>query len=80
MKSRVNPGKGRIEATDPIMEAIFKAALEKYRLGEQKYGPYHPLTDGRDMITEAEEEILDAINYLGMFLIKLRAMKKNPGE
>jgi len=62
------------------METIFKAALQKYRAGEQKYGPYHPLTDNRDMIRETEEEILDAINYLGMFLIKLRAMKKNPGE
>lgn len=37
------------------METIFQAALDKYRAGEQKYGPYHPLTDDRDMITEADE-------------------------
>lgn len=62
------------------MEAIFKAALEKYRLGEQKYGPYHPLTDSRDMITEAEEEILDAINYLAMLLVKLRAIRNRTDD
>ncbi len=57
------------------MEAIFRAALQKYRAGEQKYGPYRPLTDNRDMLTEAEEEILDAINYLAMMLMKLRAIR-----
>ena len=61
---------------EPI-EAIFEDALQKYRRGEAKYGPYDPTTDTRDMLQEAEEEILDAINYLAMFLMKLRAL---PGE
>jgi len=62
------------------MEAIFRAALQKYRAGERKYGAYHPLTDDRDMITEAEEEILDAINYLAMMLMKLRAIRVKSGQ
>ncbi len=62
------------------METIFRAALEKYLAGEQKYGPYRPLTDDRDMITEAEEEILDAINYLAMLLVKLRAIRNITGD
>ncbi len=62
------------------METIFAAALQKYRTGERKYGPYNPLIDGRDMITEAEEEILDAINYLAMLLVKLRAVRNRIGD
>jgi len=62
------------------MEAIFRAALDKYRAGEQKYGAYHPLTDNRDMLTEAEEEILDAINYIAMLMLKLRAIKNKSGQ
>ena len=44
------------------IEDIFAAALTKYREGAGKYGRYEPLTDSRDMIREAEEEILDGIN------------------
>ncbi|MFA6414093.1 MAG: hypothetical protein WCW53_15530 [Syntrophales bacterium] len=57
------------------MTAIFQSALSKYRKGALKYGDYDPLTDRRDMAGEAEEEILDAINYLAMFLMKLRAIR-----
>ena len=55
------------------LEDIFAAALAKYREGVGKYGRYEPLTDSRDMIREAEAEILDAINYLAMFLMKIKA-------
>lgn len=58
------------------MATIFKDAVKKYQAGEQKYGKFEPMTDQRDMITETEAEILDAINYLAMFLMKIRAMGK----
>jgi len=61
------------------IEAVFQEALQRYRAGEKKYGPYDPGTDARDMIREAEGELLDAINYIAMFLMKLRAMKVDTG-
>lgn len=56
--------------------SILYAALDKYQAGAKKYGPYDPETDQRDMLQEAEEEILDAINYLAMLLVKIRAAGK----
>lgn len=58
------------------MTAIFESALQKYRKGALKYGTYDPATDRRDMIIETAAEILDAINYLAMFLIKLRVERE----
>lgn len=54
---------------------VFEAALRKFERGAAKYGPFDPEADGRDFLQEAEAELLDAINYLAMFLIRLRAMK-----
>lgn len=59
--------------------AILSAALDKYRTGAQKYGEFVPETDNRDLIHEAEAEILDAINYLAMMLIRVRRLQKIPG-
>ena len=59
---------------DPALREIFEAALEKFRVGEQKHGPFDPATDPRDLLVEAEREILDAINYLAMHLLKLRTI------
>ena len=57
------------------IETVFEAALLKYRQGEREHGMYDPVTDQRDMMQEAEEEILDAINYLAMFLMRIRAIR-----
>jgi len=59
---------------EPI-ETIYRDALQKYQRGAVKYGDYVPVTDNRDMLNETEEEILDAINYLAMFLMKIRAVR-----
>lgn len=59
---------------DPIT-LIFSEALGKYRKGAAKYGTFNPVTDTRDLLNEAEAEILDAINYLAMFLMKIRAIR-----
>ena len=63
------------ESTDPLAE-IFTAALRKFERGAAKYGTFDPATDARDFLQEAEAEVLDAINYLGMFLVKLRALQR----
>jgi hypothetical protein len=64
-----------MEATNKQLEDIFNAAIAKFQKGAVKYGDYDPLTDNRDMLAETEAEILDAINYLAMGLIKLRTLK-----
>ena len=66
------------ESTDPLAE-IFTAALRKFERGAAKYGTFDPATDARDFLQEAEAEVLDAINYLGMFLLKVRAMQRKAG-
>jgi len=57
------------------VKAIFREAIQKFHRGEEKYGVYDPAVDERDMIIETEEEILDAINYLAMFLMRIRTIK-----
>ena len=63
---------------DNRIESILNEALQKYQRGEAKYGPYKPETDPRDLLHEAEEEILDAINYLAMHLVRIRTVRKTP--
>lgn len=58
------------------LKNIFDQALKKYEVGAEKYGPFDPAADQRDLLKEAEAEILDAINYLGMFLLKLKELRK----
>jgi hypothetical protein len=67
--------KGPVALPDPIA-LVFAEALGKFQQGEAKYGAFDPTTDRRDFIREAEAEILDAINYLAMFLVKLRTMRE----
>jgi hypothetical protein len=58
---------------------VFAEALGKYREGAKKYGRFDPATDPRNLLAEAEAELLDCINYLGMFLLQVRAMKRGGG-
>ena len=60
---------------NPLTE-IFTAALRKFERGAAKYGTFDPATDGRDFLQEAEAEILDALNYLAMFLVKVRTIRR----
>lgn len=55
------------------LKIVFNEALAKYEKGVEKYGAFNPVTDERDFLKETEAEILDGINYLAMFLLKLRA-------
>ena len=54
------------------LDRIYQECLDKMEKGSKKYGVFDPITDERNLLHEAEEEIQDAINYLGMFLLKLR--------
>lgn len=51
---------------------LFASAMQKYRNGQQKHGDFNPMQDKRNLLNEAEEEILDAINYLAMFAVQQR--------
>ena len=59
---------------------IFAEALCKYHQGVAKHGAFDSATDTRDLLKEAEAEILDAINYLAMYLLKVRAKRRRESE
>jgi hypothetical protein len=44
--------------------------IKKHQHGQEKYGAFSFLNDGRDMKLEAADELLDAINYLTYQAIK----------
>ena len=58
------------------LKDIFSDALKRYQAGEKRYGRFDPHHDKRDLLSEVEAELLDGINYLGMFLLKLRTLKQ----
>lgn len=62
------------------LNQLFQECLEKYEKGALRYGDYDPLTDERNLIEKAQEELLNAVNYLGMALIKIRAVRENAKE
>ncbi len=66
------------QKVDPLAE-VFEAALKKFQKGAAKYDTFDPASDTRDFLNEAEAEILDAINYLAMFLLKVRAIQRKAG-
>jgi hypothetical protein len=54
--------------------AIYGEALGRYIKGEVKYGEYKPLTDERNLYQETIDELLDAMNYMGMEIYRLRKL------
>ena len=62
------------------MKTIFQEALTRYQAGADKYGDFDPWTDRRDLLAEVEEELLDAINYLAMFLIQTRTLRNGTSK
>lgn len=59
---------------------IMKKALRRMEAGRKKYGSFCPVSDKRDMYSEAEDELLDCINYLCMEIDRLRHLKKLGGK
>ena len=58
------------------LEDIFKEALIKFQKGVEEHGEFDPLSEKRKLLAEVDEEILDAINYLAMWLIQHRYLEK----
>lgn len=56
---------------------IFQECLDKYDRAAAKYGEFDPITDKRDLIVEAQQKLIDAMNYLTMFNHQVRERKMN---
>jgi hypothetical protein len=65
-----SPAAARAEDYTRFM-AIMAAAFDRLRVGERTYGAFSPATDRRDLLREAEEELLDAIVYAYLAILKL---------
>ena len=57
------------------IEAVIKEALNRYESGRIKYGNLALSRDDRDFINEAEQELLDCINYCVFQILRLRGIK-----
>lgn len=69
-----------IDAGLDCLAGVFEAALKKFEQGALKYGNFNPASDARDFLQETEAEVLDAINYLAMFLLRMRAMQRKAAK
>jgi len=58
------------------VDEVFCRAVGRMQEGAWDYGTFNPATDKRDLLHEAQEELLDAMNYLGMQYLKLEELKK----
>jgi len=54
------------------IEAVIREALKRYEAGRKEHGQLDLSTDKRNFIHEAEQELLDCINYCVFQIIKLR--------
>lgn len=57
------------------IEAIIRDALSRYDAGKAEHGELDLSTDKRDFIQEAEQELLDCINYCVFQILRLRGIK-----
>jgi hypothetical protein len=55
----------------PRFMATMTAAFDRLKAGEKVYGPFHAEADRRGLRHEAEEELLDAIVYAYLAILKL---------
>jgi hypothetical protein len=51
---------------------IFEYSLDRFRAGAEEHGDFNPETDTRNDFKEILDELVDSINYLMMFITKLR--------
>lgn len=57
------------------MEAVIREALKRYEAGRKEHGQLDLDADKRDFISEAEQELLDCINYCVFQDLRLRRLK-----
>lgn len=65
---------------EPEVESIIRAALNRHRIGAEKYGVLDPATDTRNLFHEIEEELLDTINYACYQVLQIRALRERLNE
>ena len=58
------------------MSDVYRICLDKCDAGAAKYGNFEPLNDKRNLLREAQNELIDAINYMAMALIKIDARRE----
>ncbi|MBI3755395.1 MAG: hypothetical protein HY265_04440 [Deltaproteobacteria bacterium] len=58
------------------IEIVINEAIGKYKKGRDKYGSLALVRDKRNFINEAEQELLDCINYCVFQILRLRGIKK----
>jgi hypothetical protein len=58
------------------IEAVIREALNKYEAGRLEHGELDLSNDKRDFIHEAEQELLDCINYCVFQILRLRGLKR----
>ena len=57
------------------IERIIREALSRHDAGRLEHGQLDLSTDTRDFLQEAEEKLLDTINYIVFQILKLRKIK-----
>ena len=57
---------------DGVNDKVIELVTERLNIGQKKYKQDMQLRDGRDMIQESLEELLDACVYIATELIKLK--------
>jgi hypothetical protein len=57
------------------IEAIIREALDRYDTGRLEHGDLDLTTDKRDFLHEAEQELMDCINYCVFQILRLRGIK-----
>lgn len=55
---------------------VIEKALKRYEAGRKEHGQLDLSTDSRDFISEAEQELLDCINYCVFQIMRLRRIKR----
>lgn len=55
---------------------VFEAASKKFLKASVKHGTFDLASDYRDFLHEKQAEVLDAIIYLAMFLLKLQTLQR----
>jgi len=55
-----------------VLKGVIREALQRYETGRIEHGDLDLSTDKRNFIEEAEQELLDCINYCAFQILRLR--------
>lgn len=65
-----------LKDTQEDIQKVINKALKRSTIGRRLFGAYKPKADTRNMYEEAEQELLDCINYCVFQIIKLRSLNR----